>query len=217
MDVSEIITLLARLSIGLDKPDDEETVIYLQFINLAYFELLMATLNQSPTVVKLNERLDCTNGILSNTSQEIFIPKGVYDIKTNRPLLGTSEEDVLKNDPALVKTGSPQTWYYANGVLNTYPLSTSLVIKGGGIGVRYIAKPPLLTALSQSADILIPSMYHQILVDGASYYVFQSEPGFKGENQMMSARVKWEDGKKKLFSYMENISGKKHLSTFSYV
>lgn len=217
MDVSSILKLLATLSIGLDDLGESDTIVFMQFLNLAYFELLHATINESPLVVKLHEELDCTNGVVSSTSQEIFTPKVIYDIRTNRQLLGSSEEDVLKVDPALVKTGEPDRWYYANGVINTYPLSTTTVITGGGVGIRYVAKPAPLTASSLSADILIPSLYHQVLVDGASYYVFQSETGFKDQTKMLSAQVKWEDGKKKLFSYMKNISGKKHLSTYSPV
>lgn len=214
MDVSKILSLLATLSIGLDDPDDGDTLVFMKYINLAYFELLQSVLTESPTVVKLHEQLDCTNGVLSAASQSIFIPKVVYDIATNVPMSGTTEEDILKFDPAIIKTGNPQKWYYANGVINTYPLSTSSVDAGGGFGIRYIAQPAPLTASSVSSDILIPTSYQQILADGASYYVFQSETGFKDQNKMLAAQAKWENGKKILFSYMKNISGKKHYSTY---
>ncbi len=222
MDVSEILKLLATLSIGLDdidvdNPDDGDVVVFMRFINLAYFELLQATISESPTVVNLNDQLDCTNGVLSTTSQPIFIPKVIYNISTNSPLVGALEEDILKVDPGLKKTGIPQKWYYANGVINVYPLTTSLVSTGGGFGVRYIGRPFPLLYNSPSTDILIPSLYQQVLADGASYYVFQSETGFKDQNKMLSAQARWEDGKKKLFSYMKNISGKKILSTYSPV
>ncbi|MDW0271701.1 MAG: hypothetical protein QN834_09890 [Nitrososphaeraceae archaeon] len=222
MDVSEILKLLATLSIGLDdidvtNPDDSDVVVFMRFINLAYFELLQATISESPIVVNLNEQLDCTNGVLSTTSEPIFIPKVIYNISTNSPLTGALEEDILKFDPGLKKTGLPLKWYYANGVINVYPLTTSLVSAGGGFGVRYIAQPFPLLYNSPSTDILIPSLYQQVLADGASYYVFQSETGFKDQNKMLSAQARWEDGKKKLFSYMKNISGKKILSTYSSV
>jgi hypothetical protein len=58
-------------------------------------------------------------------------------------------------------------------------------------------------------------LYHQVLVDGASYYLFQSETGFKDQIKMQSAMMRWEENKKKLFSYMKNISGQKILSTYS--
>jgi hypothetical protein len=220
MNVSEILNLLATLSIGLDdidvtNPNDSDVVVFMRFINLAYFELLQATISESPIVVNLNEQLDCTNGVLAATAAPIFIPKVIYNISTNYPLLGALEEDILKVDPGLKITGTPQKWYQANGVINVYPLTTSLVNAGGGFGIRYIPQPFPLLYNSPSSDILIPSLYQQILADGASYYVFQSETGFKDQNKMLSAQARWEDGKKKLFSYMKNISGKKILSTYS--
>jgi hypothetical protein len=217
MDVSEILNNLGTLSIGLDEPDEGDISVFLRFINLAYVQLLQATASENPLIVKLHEKLDCTNGVLSSTSHPIFIPKSVYNIATNVAMTGTIEEDIIEYDPAIKKTGNPQQWYYSNGVINTYPLSTSTVANGGGFGIRYIAEPKPLTALSLSSDILIPKLYQQVLLDGASYYVFQSETGFKDQTKMAEAKAKWEDGKKQLFSYMKNISGKKHYSTYSPV
>lgn len=222
MDVSAILRLLATLSIGLDdidvdNPMDGDVIVFMQYINLCYFELLQATLSESPLVVKLNEVVDCNNGILSSTSQPIFIPKSVYSVSSNIPLTGTLEEDILKIDPSVKQTGIPQQWYYANGVINVYPITTSLIINSGGFGVRYIPQPKLLTNTSLSSDILIPPMYHQVLADGASYYLFQSETGFKDQLKMQSAMARWEIGKRKIFSYMKNISGKKYFSTYSPV
>lgn len=217
MDVSEILKLLATLSIGLDNPDDSDIVVWMRYINLCYFELLQATLSESPTVVKLHEKLDCTNGILAPTSQSIFIPKMVYNIASNTPLNKSLEEDVLNIDPSLTKTGTPQQWYYANGNINIYPITTNAVNAGGGFGIWYIAEPNLLKSISLSSDILIPKVYQQLLADGASYYIFQSETGFKDQNKIDRAQTRWEDGKKKLFSYMKNISGKNILSTFRAV
>ncbi len=222
MDVSEILKLLATLSIGLDdidvtNPNDGDVIVFMRYINLCYFELLQATIAQSPFIVKLNEQLDCTDGVLSPTSRSLFIPKCVYNIASNVPLTATLEEDVLKEDPGLTKTGTPFEWYQANGVLNVYPLATSLIAQGGGFGVRYISQPPALNYNSPSTDILIPPLYQQVLADGASYYLFQSEAGFKDQVKMQAAMARWETGKQKLFAYMKNNSGKKLLSTYSPV
>lgn len=222
MDVSQILRLLATLSIGLDdidvdNPLDGDVIVYMQFINLAYLEIIQSTISQNPLVVKLNEAVDCNNGVLSPTTKPIFIPKSIYNVTTNIPLIPTIEENILKKDPGVKQTGIPQEWYYANGVLNVYPLTTNLVNVGGGYGVRYIAQPPPLTNKSLSADILIPPLFQQVLADGASYYLFQSETGFKDQVKMQAAMARWETGKRKLFSYMTNISGDKFLSTYSPV
>lgn len=217
MDVAEIIRLMANLSIGLDDPNDDDIIVFLQYINLCYFEILQETISQNPLVVKLNEQLDCTDGVLATTSQPIFIPKDIYNLALNIPLNPTIEEKVLQKDPGLTKTGIPQEWYYANGVINVYPLTTSLVDDGGGFGVRYIPQPSQLSYGTPSTSILIPPLYQQVLADGASYYLFQSETGFKDQTKMQAAMMRWEKGKQKLFAYMKNISGNKFFSTYSAV
>lgn len=217
MDVAAIISLLANLSIGLDDPNDDDIIVFLQYINLCYFELLQATISQNPLVVKLNEQVDCTNGVLSSTSQPIFIPKDIYNVSLNVPLTPTIEENVLKKDPGLTKTGIPQEWYYANGVINVYPLATSLASEGKGFGVRYIPQPSPLDYGTKSQEILIPTLYQHVLADGASYYLFQSETGFKDQNKMQAAMMRWKEGKQKLFAYMKNISGNKFFSTYSAI
>ena len=217
MDVSEILKLLATLSIGLDDPTDSDIVVFMQFINLCYFEILQETISQSPLVINSHERLNCTDGVLDPTDDPIFIPKLIYDIARNVPLTGTIAEEIEKEDPAIKKTGTPQQWYYKNGVINVYPLATSLVSDGGGFGVKYIRTPEPLTQYSTSSEIFIPTLYQQILADGAAYYVFQSETGFKDQTKMKMAMDKWEMGKKKIFTYMKNICGKKYYSTYSAV
>jgi hypothetical protein len=66
-----------------------------------------------------------------------------------------------------------------------------------------------------STQILIPPLYKQILADGASYYLFQSETGFKDQLKMQAAMMRWKEGKQKLFAYMKNRGGNKFFSTYS--
>lgn len=217
MDVYEIIKLLATQSIGLDDPTDSDIAVFMQFINQAYIELLQSTLVQNPLITVIHEQLDCVDGVLANPSQPIFNPRQVYNISLNKPLDEIIVDDVIRSDPGLKNTGIPNQWYYANGVINLYPITTSLVSEGGGFGFRYITNPDTLTQYSVSSDIQIPFLYQNILQFGAAYYVFQSETGFRDQSKMQLANDKWEEGKRKLFSYMKNISGRKHYSTYSPV
>jgi hypothetical protein len=217
MNVSEILKLLATLSIGLDEPQDTDVIVFMQYINLCYFEVLQETIAQNPFVQTSNDKLDCNSGILDATADPIFIPISVYDIARNSRLSAAAFDEIDKTDPGLTSTGIPEKWYQRNGVINVYPIATSLVADGGGFGVKYIKNPSPLTPQSTSSDILIPTMYQQIIAFGASYYILQSETGFKDQTKMMFAEKKWEEGKKKLFSYMKNASGKKTYSTYSVV
>ena len=215
MDVSQIIKLLATLSIGLDDPTPSDIVVFMQYINLCYTELLQETLAQNPQISIESDVLDCTDGILADTTNPVFIPLTVYDISTNIPFSPTTRESVLSRDPGLTNQGRASSWYMSGGKINLHPISTSLVASGAGIGIRYIANPPILTKDTFSSEIMIPKMYQQILADGASYYLFQSETGFKDQLKMQSSMIRWTEGKQKLFAYMKNLAGKKYLSTYS--
>ncbi len=217
MDVSEILKLLATLSIGLDDPTDSDIVVFMQYINLCYTEILQETLAQNPHVNIIDDLLDCNAGIVDPTTFPIFIPISVYDIAKNAPLTATTREDVLKKDPGLKTLGTGTHWYMSGGNINLHPIGSSLLDSGNGIGVKYIAEPDMLTASSASSDILIPKMYQNILADGASYYLFQSETGFKDQTKMQASMMRWDLGKQKLFSYMKNLGGKKIFSTFSLI
>jgi len=218
MDVSQILKLLATLSIGLDDPTDSDIVVFMQFINLCYFELLQSTIAQNPLISVTHETLDCTDGDCEPTATPIFIPKVVYDVASNEALSGTTFDEVIKNDPGFTNTnGVAQEWFYSGGIISVYPVVTSLVADGNGIGIRYIPQPAPLTVNSLSSDILIPYMYQQVLADGASYYLFQSETGFKDQTKMQASMARWMEGKQKLFAYMKNVSGKKTFSTYSPV
>lgn len=85
------------------------------------------------------------------------------------------------------------------------------------IGITYIPQPALLTQLTLSANILIPSLYQYILADGAAYYVFQSETGFKDQTKMQTSYTRWMEGKQRLFAYLRNQGGQKYYSTYSPV
>jgi hypothetical protein len=217
MDVSQILTLLATLSIGLDEPRDSDIVVFMQYINLCYFEILQDTIAQNPLVTINHEFLDCIGGDLVPTTEPIYIPLVIYDIAANLPLTGTTRDKIESIDPALTKTGAPFEWYYSSGIIKTYPISTSSVVDGNGIGVKYIPQPAPLTSESLSAEILIPALFQQVLADGASYYLFQSETGFKDQTKMQASMMRWKEGKQRIFAYMKNISGKKYYSTYSPV
>jgi hypothetical protein len=82
--------------------------------------------------------------------------------------------------------------------------------------VWYIPQPPAFTEATEEKDIPYPIAYHPVLVDGALYYLFQEEGGFKSSRRENEAKARWETGKSKLLSYLHNSSGQT-FSTFSSV
>jgi hypothetical protein len=73
-----------------------------------------------------------------------------------------------------------------------------------------------LTEATAEAEIPYPVAYHPVLADGALYYLFQEEGGFKDAQKDIQARVRWETGKSRLLSYLYYSSGQA-FSTFSSI
>ena len=211
MDVKNIITLMATLSIGLDEPSDSDIPVFLSFLNLAYKDILQETLVQNPTVPFISQTLTCTNGVLADTQYEPFIVRKVWDVVSNTPLKSTNLDKIEEIDPSISQTGGAQEWYYAGGKINIYPLFT------GQIGIRYVKEPSDLKMTDSSSEILIPKVFQTILVDGAAYYLFQSETGFKDTLKMAESKYRWEKGRIKLFNYLKNLGGQYSYSTYSAV
>ena len=84
------------------------------------------------------------------------------------------------------------------------------------IKVWYVPQPITLTEQTPEQDIPYPLAYHPVLVDGALYYLFQEEGGFKNLQKAQAAQARWELGKERLIAYLYNSSGTS-FSTFSSV
>ncbi len=82
--------------------------------------------------------------------------------------------------------------------------------------VVFVPQPKFLKAETPEDDIPYPLAYHPVLVDGALYYLFQEEGGFKSPQKAQAAEQRWEIGKTRLISYLYQASGSS-FSTFSSV
>jgi hypothetical protein len=83
----------------------------------------------------------------------------LYVAGPNTGLDGADLRDILDADPALTETGTATNWYLEGNTVKIWPAEA-----GVAISVRYIKQPPALTDLDSP---LLPSAYHEILVDGA--------------------------------------------------
>lgn len=207
MNVKEIVDLVAGLSIGLEQPTPDDQDIFLKYVNLVHFELYSKTVANNPFIQTVTETVNVVDGVAANTAVAPFIFRHVY-LPSGRALRKTSAEDILKRDPTLKTVGFSSLWYFFNGRINIYPKSTQ------AIGVLYVPSPRQFTLTTLEAEIPYPPISHQILVDGAAYYLYQSEAGFKAEGKLYETKMRYESGKTQLLSYLQTIGGNPHLSTY---
>ena len=212
MTIDQLLTLMGHLSLGNDNISDAEREIFLQYLNLAHFELYQETASLNVNLWRART-LTTEEGETSLTLPEApYIMQRVYDLTHHRPLTRASVAELLSLNPESGGVGPPRLYYAIGPELQFYPIPTSLLT----VKVVYVPQPALLKAESLEEDIPYPLAYHPVLVDGALYYLFQEEGGFKNPQKAQAAEQRWEIGKSRLISYLYQASGSS-FSTFSSV
>lgn len=217
MFVGEILNLVAQLSIGLDSPTTDDQSIFLNYLNLAHFELYKKVASVNTIIPIQRDILNVADGVVDPLTQPIFNIRSVYRKDINLQLIPSSFDKIQVMDPSLIITGEPAYWYYINSTLNVWPLFTQAT-ENGGIGVVYDVQPVLFD-LDDNSDLSVyyPIAYHPLLVDGTCYYMFQSETGFRNESKMTLMYNRWEAGKTTLYNYLMMSGGKNLYSTYSRI
>ena len=212
MEVSTLLSLMGNLSLGNDNITQVERAIFLQYLNLANLELYQITANFNQDLLV---QVTLANQVNSNQVQLPEIPyliSSVYDLTHQRQLRRISLTDAITKDPAFTANGNPTQYFVQRDVLEFVPTQTAIT----SINVWYVPQPTTLTEQTPEQDIQYPLAYHPVLVDGALYYLFQEEGGFKNLQKAQAAQARWEVGQTRLLAYLYNSSGQL-FSTFSSV
>jgi hypothetical protein len=217
MHVSEMIENLGLLSVGLDNLSNKDKDVFLKYLNLVHFDLYRLTALVNPYVESIKS-INAT--IFDNIDRYIeginpFHVDAVYfGTGANATILKqTTKRGVLAVDPELTATGNPTNWYInRKNKICIYP-----TVYTDTITVVYIQQPIKLTLNDVETDVPYPPAYHQILVDGAAYYIYQSEGGLKNRDELATALLKYNAGKMELMTYLNNAIGTGVISTYSRV
>jgi hypothetical protein len=215
MQVSGLLNLMGNLSLGNDNITQVERSIFLQYLNLAHLELYQVTANFNQDLL---EKYDAE--IPANTHEHDlgFTPYLINEVwvgaslATSRKLKRKSLAALLATLPVWQNPGTLEYYYLRKQVIGFVPKSTVPF----EVMLHYVPQPITLTEQTPEQDIPYPLAYHPVLVDGALYYLFQEEGGFKNLQKAQAAQERWELGKERLIAYLYNSSGTS-FSTFSSV
>jgi len=212
MEVSTLLSLMGNLSLGNDNITAVERGVFLQYLNLAHLELYQVTANFNQDLLV---QVTLANQVGSNQVQlpeTPYLVNHVYDITHQRKLCRISLSDAITKDPAFTANGNPTQYVVRRDVLEFIPTQTAIT----SINLWYVPQPIPLTEQTPEEDIPYPFAYHPVLVDGALYYLFCEEGGFKNLQKAQDAQRRWEVGQTRLLAYLYNSSGAV-FSTFSSV
>lgn len=236
LTVSDAIDTMALLSVGRDNVGDYEKVIFLRYLDLANKELFQktATIN-SDIVIRSNQKTLHDNFAISGQKSLLFLKRrdgsssapfrilSIKDYAKQKTYKEITLSSALEISPFL-DSGFLKSCFYTNfGSIyffdDSIPANTEL-------NCCWIPQPTTLsldmemtTDDSYSLEIPYPPAYQNILIDGALYYLFQDEDGFRSSQKMAAAQNRWEVGKSRLIAYLmnKNNSGYDRVSTFSSI
>ena len=211
MTVAQILTLMGSLSFGDKNITETETSLFLNYLNLAHLELYgeTASFNQMLYEFEVLEKEEHeADVILAKTP---YVMGMVYVPSLKKKLKQFPLQEAIEDNPDRSKRGVVKGYTLEKGNrLVVWPFDP----KPLPLVVWYIPEASLFIERTPESEIPYPRSYHNILADGALYYVFQDQSGFKNPQKMEEAKRRWILGKQRLLSYLRgsnNIS----LSTFS--
>lgn len=212
MQVSGLLSLMGNISLGNDNITKEEKTIFLQYLNLAHLELYQVTANFNQDLLTHTTLANQADSNQVQLPEVPYMVSYVYDLTHKRQLHKVCLSDILEKNPAFSKTGHPTQYFVQKDILQFVPTQTAIT----SIKIWYVPQPIILTENTPEQDIPYPFAYHPVLIDGALYYLFQEEGGFKNIQKAIDAQKRWEVGQTRLLSYLYNASGQT-FTTFSSV
>ena len=212
MNVREIIKLAAEQSVGLEDLSPEDASLYLKYLNLVHAELYRKLAQINPFAPIAKDTVSAIGGRITLETMPLVV-KSLYVPISGNPLVlkPIMHDTILERDPERAMGGMPQYWYFFNQGIEVYPSYE------GALKLVCIKDPEMFTIETVEAQIPYPPSYHQVLVDGTCYYLFQGETGLKNKEELGTSLAKWETGKRELYAYLLNLSGTRLISTYSEV
>jgi hypothetical protein len=215
MLVSDMLNHMSLLSVGPDIAPQSVRSIYLKYLNLAHFQLYNETALVNDDLM-IDETLttvynEPTNTQMVSLSQlPLNISKVYYS--TNRKFLEKKcKEDFFVYKSEINIGNSPKIYTSTKGLINIFPFINTDTYD---LDFLYTPQPFNLTEFTEEEDIPYPFSYQGYLVDGALYYLFQDEEGFRSTQKNVQHQQIWNLAKINLYGDLINRSNKE-IRTFS--
>lgn len=212
MNVSDILDIVGDFSVSGSNVTDVQRTSFLRYLNLYKDSLYRKTAAMNGNLLQtqlFNENYDAGTGITLTGTTNLMFVTSVINLQVNRALKQKSQIEAYQlyyGDTAF-RSGLPQiytvTSSYTTGefVVFLYPVPTQNPVN---IIIGYLDNPEDFTEDTVSVAIPFPQLYHQVLVDGTLWYVFQEEGGFKDSIKASEAKNRCQQGEQELMSFLQN-------------
>ena len=198
MNVRQIIDNAITLCGLGDNPDKyDENNIYIRYLNMVYLDVIKDTLLHNIHIKKDTVDLEVIDGV-SDDFDIIYLY--IFDVRSstsNTKLYYKSFDWSLEQEE---KSGVAEFFYLNGNKIYTYPKSTET------LKVTYVVTPKLLDIDSVDVDILIPEVYHSILLDGLVFRIMSDESGDHNQKVMLY-HARFQQGINELNTFFANMYG----------
>lgn len=159
MDVSRMLTVIGNVGFS-----DVDSTTLVEKINDAYHDV--CSLEPWPFLEKsVNLTFDGTTSVPTNSPSDLRAVIKLVDTASGVTLLPIRiEEHLDRHVSNLTLQANPIFYYFIGSQLNVYPVPSSDTTTNN-LQLIYVAAEPDLTSGTLSAQILLPSFAHRIIVD----------------------------------------------------
>ena len=159
MDVVNILENIKNQALigNTGLPADTDKLV--NYLNIAYRGVYDEIARSYPFFVATTQSVVITDGQGTLSPAPAYVLSVRDTGNTNQLLYKKDVEAIQADDNRLDAVGAPSNWYQEGfSTIKTYPVNSTT------LSVRYVPNPATLSSTSLEAEIMIPPLYHDVLV-----------------------------------------------------
>ena len=209
MNVSDILDIIGDFSVSGSNVTEEQRNLFLRYLNLYKDSLYRKTAafdNNLITVQPFSAAYDSNIG-LELASPSLMFVSSVTNLNNSESLRQISKVDAYKlyyKVDSFIESEPKSFTIYSNYSHDLFSVFVYPVPSNINVVVGFIDNPNDFTEDTLSADIPFPPLYHQVLVDGTLWYVFQEIGGFRDSLKAREAKDRCLKGENELSGFLQN-------------
>lgn len=197
MNASQILNIVRNQALVGNSGLASDMQKLVDYLNMAYRKVFDVVARDYPFFVATTQNVTITDGAGILSPVPFYVLSARNTGSASHPLQKKSVEEIQAEDSALNARGYPTYWYEEGFAdIRTYPVNSTT------LSVRYVPNAAVLTSNSAEADILIPPMFHDILVWETLKIIAYDERDKASPAELAMAERMYEEIEGRLLTYL---------------
>jgi hypothetical protein len=197
VNASQILNIIRNQALVGNSGLASDTQKLVDYLNMAYRKVFDIIVRDYPFFAATTQTVIVTDGVGTLDPVPFYVLSVRNVGGSSLPLEKKSVEEIQSEDNALNARGAPCYWYEEGfGGIRTYPVNSTT------LAVRVVPNAAILSADSPESAILIPPMFHDILVWETLKIVAYDERDKASPAELAMAERMYEDIEGRLLTYL---------------